>query len=69
MPTSDKHVKGNDAFLRRISASFTLGRPDTIVADTASMRSAQDRMDEIDVLIALKDFENAATSIEKGRDS
>ena len=34
--------------------------------DSASIRSAQDRMDEIDVLIALKDFEGAASNIEKG---
>jgi hypothetical protein len=67
LPTSGRNVKGNDAFLRRISATFTLGRPDsTTVSDTSSMRTAQDKMDEIDVLIALKEFENAAVNIEKG---
>lgn len=67
IPTSDRNAKGNDAFLRRISASFTLARPDsTSISDTGSMRAAQDRMDEIDVQIALKEFENAATSIDKG---
>jgi hypothetical protein len=68
--SSNGHVKGNDAFLRRISANFSLDNRGGLLAartgDANSMRWLQDWMDDLDVQIAMNDFEEAVKSIEKG---
>jgi hypothetical protein len=67
---SDGHVKGNDAFLRRISANHSLDSRGGLLAASSgnanSMRWLQDWMDDLDVQIAMNDFEEAVKSIEKG---
>jgi hypothetical protein len=69
LPTSDSHLKGNDAFLRRVNMSFSIDRGRSFLAansSDSSVRKVQDRMDDLDVRIALRDFEEAVKSIEKG---
>ena len=67
-----ENLKGNDAFLRRVSMNFSLDgrRVATFTsdnpADPGSLRWIQDRMDELDVHIALRDFEDSVEGIEKG---
>ena len=70
---ADGRVKGNDAFLRRVSATFSLDtRGGLLTASTSnanSMRWLQDWMDDLDVRIAMNEFEEAVKSIEKGNAS
>lgn len=69
LPTSDSHLKGNDEFLRRVSMNFNIDRDRGFLAANStdsSVRKIQDRMDDLDVRIALRDFEDAVRSIEKG---
>lgn len=64
LSTADGHLKGNDAFLRRVSMNFNIDRK-AGNADT-SIRWVQEQMDDLDVRIAQRDFEEAVKSIEKG---
>ena len=70
VPRPDGNSKGNEALIRRISASFKDGTPGSFVAantaDANSVRFIQDRMDDLDVRIASREFEEAVRSIEKG---
>jgi hypothetical protein len=69
MPKSG-HSKGNEALIRRISASFKNDRRGSFITtnavDANSVRFIQDRMDDLDVRIASREFEEAVRSIEKG---
>ena len=64
LSTTNGHLKGNDAFLRRVSMNFNIDRK-AGNADT-SIRWVQEQMDDLDVRIAQRDFEEAVRSIEKG---
>jgi len=66
LPNSDGHFKGNDAILRRVSMNFNIDRTGSTTGTDQSVRWVQDRMDDLDVRIALHDFEDAVQSIEKG---
>ena len=70
VPATESHVRGNDAFLRRISLSTSMdgrvGFLDATAADGASLRRIQDHMDDLDVRIAMREFEEAVQGIEKG---
>jgi hypothetical protein len=71
MPKDDGASKGNEALIRRISASFKNDRRGSFIttsaADANSIRFIQDRMDDLDVRIASREFEEAVRSIEKGK--
>jgi hypothetical protein len=73
VPGTDGRGKGNEALIRRISASFKNNRRGssiiTSTTDASSARFIQDRMDDLDVRIAYKEFEDAVRSIEKGNPS
>ena len=73
VPGSERHVRGNDAFLKRLSVTSSLdnrsGFLNTNTTDENSVRWIQDRMDDLDVRIAMRDFEEAVKSIEKGTSS
>jgi len=65
VPRSAGHVQGNDVILRRVSMNFgAFGMLDG--GTDKSTRWIQDRMDDLDVLIAMRDFEEAVRSLEKG---
>lgn len=70
IPNSDG-LRGNEAFLRRMSMNFNFDNRGGFVtansADAGSVRWIQDRMDDLDVRIAQRDFEEAMRSIEKGK--
>ena len=70
---TEGHVRGNDAFLRRISLSTSMsdrvGFLDATAADGNSVRRIQDHMDDLDVRIAMREFEEAVQGVEKGRSS
>jgi hypothetical protein len=71
VPMTEGHVRGNDAFLRRISLTASMrdrvGFLDATAADGNSLRRIQDHMDDLDVRIAMREFEEAVQGIEKGR--
>jgi hypothetical protein len=67
LPISDGHLKSNDAFLKR--ASMSVGGGNFVAAtntELTSIRWLQDQMDDLDVWIARRDFEEAVQNIEKG---
>jgi exocyst complex component 8 len=64
VPTSSR-MQGNDVILRRVSMNFgAFGMLDGGM--DKSTRWIQDRMDDLDVLIAMRDFEEAVRSLDKG---
>jgi hypothetical protein len=66
---SNGRLNGNDAIIRRVSINFKIeGRGNALTTNNtdSSVRWVQDRMDDLDVQIALRDFEEAVRSIEKG---
>lgn len=73
VPRTEGHVRGNDAFLRRISLTTSLndrvGFLDATAADGNSVRWIQDHMDDLDVRIAMREFEEAVQGVEKGHSS
>lgn len=70
VPTTEGNVRGNDAFLRRISLTTSIngrvGFLNGTAADGNSLRRIQDHMDDLDVRIAMREFEEAVLGIEKG---
>ena len=71
IPGSNGRLKGNDAILRRVSVNFNIDRGGSFLTANntdSSVRYVQERMDDLDVRIALRDFEGAIRSIEKGED-
>lgn len=71
IPGSSGRLKGNDAIIRRVSMNFNIDRRGSFLTASntdSSARWVQDRMDDLDVQIALRDFEEAVRSIEKGDD-
>ena len=71
IPGSNGRLKGNDAILRRVSVNFNIDRGGSFLTANntdSSVRYVQERMDDLDVGIALRDFEGAIRSIEKGED-
>jgi hypothetical protein len=64
VPTSSR-MHGNDVILRRVSMNFgAFGMLDGGM--DKSTRWIQDKMDDLDVLIAMWDFEEAVRSLDKG---
>jgi hypothetical protein len=71
IPGPNDRLKGNDAILRRVSMNFSIDRRGSALTannSDSSVRWVQERMDDLDVQIALRDFEEAVRSIEKGDD-
>lgn len=69
IPASNGLLKGNDAILRRVSMNFNIDRRGSFLSannSDGSVRWVQDWMDDLDVRIAMRDFEEAVRSIEKG---
>jgi len=62
LSAANGHLKGNDAFLRRVSMNFNLDRK-AGNSDT-SVRWVQEQMDDLDVWRAQWDYEEAVRSIE-----
>jgi hypothetical protein len=70
LPLSPGYLKGNDAFLQRFGWSFTISEgTNTLNNSDPTMRLIQDQMDDLDVRIALRDYEEAVRGIEKGTPS
>lgn len=64
LSAANGHLKGNDAFLRRVSMNFNIDRK--AGNSDVSVRWVQEQMDDLDVRIAQRDYEEAVRSIEKG---
>jgi hypothetical protein len=67
LSATDGNLRGNDAFLRRVSMNFNFNIDRKAGNSDTSIRWVQEQMDDLDVRIAQRDFEEAVGSIEKGK--